>query len=161
MLRPLEDVVDRTGLDDLAVLHDDDAVGDLGHHAEVMRDEQHARTAPLLQLADQDEDLLLRGDVERRRRFVGNEQGGIEGQRRGDHHALTLSAGDLVGVDVVELRWIGQMCRGHHFQHAGAACGGIHVRVDAQHLVDLRAAGLHGIERGHRLLEDHRHAGAA
>jgi hypothetical protein len=35
------------------------------------------------------------------------------------------------------------------------------IRVKAQHLVDLVAAGHDRIQRGHRLLEDHRHARGA
>ena len=107
------------------------------------------------------EDLLLRRHVERRGRLVGDQQGRVERERRGDHDALALAARDLVRVDVVELLGIGQMRRRHDLEHARAARGGVHVRMNAQHFVDLRAAGLHGIERGHRLLEDHRHAGAA
>ena len=64
-------------LDDPAALHHDDAVGDLGHDAEVVRDEQDACAAPFLHLADEAQDLRLRRHVERGRRFVGNQQGGI------------------------------------------------------------------------------------
>ena len=42
-----------------------------------------------------------------------------------------------------------------------AARAGIEVGVDAQHLVDLAADRHHRIERGHRLLENHRHGGGA
>ena len=38
---------------------------------------------------------------------------------------------------------------------------GVEIGVDAQHLVDLAADRHHRIERGHRLLEDHRHGGGA
>jgi hypothetical protein len=41
------------GLDDPARLHHHHAVGDLGHHAEVVGDEQNAGAAPALQLADE------------------------------------------------------------------------------------------------------------
>ena len=40
-------------------------------------------------------------------------------------------------------------------------CGGVELGVGVQHLVDLLAAGHDRVERGHRLLEDHRHARAA
>ena len=52
-LGPPQDLVARAGLDDAARLHHHHAVGDLGHHAEVVGDEQHAGAAPALQLADQ------------------------------------------------------------------------------------------------------------
>ena len=38
---------------------------------------------------------------------------------------------------------------------------GVEIGVDAQHLVDLAADRHDRIERGHRLLEDHRHRGGA
>ena len=64
-------------LDNYAVLHDDDAVGDLGHHTESVRDEQHASAAPELDLLDQIEDLHLGGDVQRGGGFVGDQDGGL------------------------------------------------------------------------------------
>ena len=53
-----------------------------------------------LQLAHQVEDLRLDGDVERRRRLVGDQQLGLGGQRHGDHHPLRLPARQLVRVAV-------------------------------------------------------------
>jgi hypothetical protein len=49
-------------------------VGDLGHHAEVVGDEQHTRAMPSLDVLDQVEDLRLRGHVQRRGRLVGDQQ---------------------------------------------------------------------------------------
>jgi hypothetical protein len=48
--------------------------------------------------SQQFEDLRLHGDVERRRRLVGDQQFGTVGQRHGDHHALPLTARKLVRV---------------------------------------------------------------
>ena len=48
--------------------------------------------------ADQREDLRLRGDVERGRRLVGDQQRGLEHQRHRDHDALALAAGELVRI---------------------------------------------------------------
>ena len=117
----------------------DDAVGDLGHHAEVVGDEQHAGAAPLLQLADQLQDLRLRGDVERGGRLVGDQQRGIEHQRRGDHDALALAAGELVRVDVDQALGLGQLHGAHDLQHALAPVGLGQLGVDLQHLGDLVA----------------------
>ena len=46
------------------------------------------------------QDLCLNGDVESGRRLVGDQQLGLVGKRHGDHHALTLAAGELVGIGV-------------------------------------------------------------
>ena len=104
-------------------LHDDDAVGDLGHHAEIVGDEQHAGAAPLLQLADEPQDLRLRGDVERGRGLVGDQQRGLEHQRGRDHDALALPARDLVRIDVDHALGLGQVHRAHDLQHALAPVG--------------------------------------
>jgi hypothetical protein len=55
-------------LDDAAGVHHDHAVGVLGDHAEVVRDEHDRHTEVLPQRREQLEDLRLNRDVERRRR---------------------------------------------------------------------------------------------
>ena len=51
-----------------------------------------------LQLPQQVEDLRLRGDVERRRRLVGDQQARIAGQRHRDHRPLAQPAAQLERV---------------------------------------------------------------
>ena len=63
-----------------------------------MRDEDHREAELLTQLVEQVDDLLLNGHVQRGRRLVGQDQGGVTGQRHGDENALTLTAGELVRV---------------------------------------------------------------
>ena len=87
-------------LDDLGRVHHDDVVGDLGDHAEVVRDHDDRAAELLLQPFDQRQDLRLRGHVERRRRLVGDQEVGIVDQRHRDHHALAHAARELVRVVV-------------------------------------------------------------
>ena len=87
-------------LHDAAGVHDGDVVGDLGHHAEVVGDEQDGGAGPGAQLGQKGQDLGLDGDVQRRGGLVGNEQGGAAGQRHGDHDPLAEAAGKLVRVGV-------------------------------------------------------------
>ena len=49
MLRPVEDIVPRTGLDDPARLHDGDAIGYLLHRTEIVGDEQAGEPVSFLQ----------------------------------------------------------------------------------------------------------------
>ena len=56
---------------------------------------------------------------------------------------------------------LGQPYLLHHVKDALAPRAGIERGVGAQHLVDLAADRHHRIERGHRLLKDHRHRGGA
>ncbi len=93
-----EDLLGRATLDDLAVLHHADPVGEAPHDAEVVGDEEHAHPLLALQLGQKLEDLRLDRDVERGRRFVGDQQVGPVRQRHGDHHPLALPARKLVRI---------------------------------------------------------------
>jgi hypothetical protein len=148
-------------LDQAPVLHHGNAVGDLGHDAEVVGDEDHPHPLLALQLADQRQDLCLRGHVERGGRLVGDEDVGFEGQGHRDHRALALAAGKLVRVGRQDLLRIGQVHRGQQFEHARTPRRAVARAVDLEHLVDLRADAQHRVQRRHRLLEDHRDAVAA
>ena len=70
-------LVGRAALDAAAAVHHQDVVGELGDHAEVVRDDDDRGAELLLQVADQVEDLRLDGDVEGGRRLVGDEQLGV------------------------------------------------------------------------------------
>src|SRR3546814_17129562 len=74
----------------LAVLHDRDPICDLGDHAEIMRNEQHTRLMAGLQLLEQTEDLGLCRDIQRRRRLVCDDDGGLQNTRHSNHGPLTL-----------------------------------------------------------------------
>ena len=52
-------------LDDLAEIHHGDAVGDMAHHRQIMRDEQEAEPEARLQGLQQVDDLRLDRDIER------------------------------------------------------------------------------------------------
>ena len=85
-------------LDRVAVQHDDRAVGDLGHHAHVVRDERDRHAFLVLQQLDQLEDLGLDRDVERGGRLVGDQELRLARERHGDHHALAHAAGEPVRI---------------------------------------------------------------
>ncbi len=115
----------------------------------------------LLQLLDELENLRLDGDVERGRRLVGDEQLGLAGQRHRDHHALAHAARELVRVAVDARARIGDADRLQHLD-------GVLVRllfgvaeVQLRDLHQLPRDAHEGVERGHRVLEDHRDALAA
>ena len=161
MLRPVQHRVRLAFLDDDAVLHHGDAVGDLGDHAEIMRDEEHGCALAPLQVADQREDLRLRGDVERGGRLVGDQYAWIERERHRDHGALALAARQFMRIDRRGGLRIGDVDLFQKRLHPHGDLGLRQIRVDAEHLADLVADGAQRVERRHRLLEDHRDAGAA
>ena len=161
LARIAQDLLARPLLHDAAELHHHHAVGDLRDDAEVVGNEQHAGLLAPLHLTHELQDLRLRRDVERGGRLVGDQQRRIEHQRGCDHDALALAAGKLMRIGIDHLLGIGQMHRAHDLEHALAPLLRIERGVDLQHLADLVADPLDRIERGHRLLEHHGHAGAA
>ncbi len=92
MLRRLEQILHGAGFHDLAVIHDDDLVGDVGDHAQVVRDQQQRHLQFLLQIDHQFQDLRLDGDIQRGGRFIGDQQGRPADQRHRDHRALAQAA---------------------------------------------------------------------
>ena len=63
MLRVVEDGFGFTALDNFALFHDHDLIGDIRYHRQVMADKQHADVALSLQLGDELENLRLNGHV--------------------------------------------------------------------------------------------------
>ena len=161
VLRRGEDVLGGAFLDDLAALHDVDALGHLAHDAEVVGDEQHRHAHLALQLLQQLEDLRLDGDVERRRRLVGDQQVRLVGERHGDHHALALAARKLMREGAEALLRLADADLVQQLEHARAHGLLVHAPVHAQHLAHLLLDGVQRVERRHRLLEDDRDAVAA
>ena len=147
-------------LDDLSVLHHDHVVGDAPDNVEVVGDEQHRHAELGLEILEQLKDLRLHGDVERRRRLVGDQEIGPIGERHRDHHPLALPAGELVrigaeplgGVDDADL---GQKLDDFAFDRRRAAV------MEGDDLANLPLDRMQRIERGHRLLKHHRDGGAA
>ena len=103
MLRIGEERCDLGALDDLAGIHDDDVLRDLGDDAEVVGDQHDGGAGLVAQITHELEDLRLHRDVEGGGRLVGDEQLRIAGQSHGDHDALAHAARHLVGIVVEAL----------------------------------------------------------
>ncbi|EGJ74927.1 putative peptide transport system ATP-binding protein [Streptomyces sp. Tu6071] len=157
----LVDLVHGRGLDDAARVHDGDLVRDVGDHAEVVGDEDQAHVVLALQLREQVHDLGLHRHVERRGGLVGDDQLGFEGERHRDHDALAHPAGELVRVLAHAFLGGGDADPLHEFDGLGAGVLLGHALVDGEHLAELLADGEDGVERGERVLEDHRDLRAA
>ncbi len=148
-------------LDLVAVPHHHHAVGDLGHHAHVVRDEQHGHADLALQVADQVDDLGLHRDVERGGRFVGDQELRPAGQRHRDHHALAHAAGQVARILRHAALGLGHLHRRQHLLGAPPGLLARDVLVQQIDFGQLVADRHHRVERGHRLLEDHRDLVAA
>lgn len=144
-----------------SAVHDEHVVGDARHHAQVVRDHQDAQSAFLLEAGDQFEDLRLDGDVERGGRFVGDEQFGFAGQGHGDHGALAHAAEELVRVLPRPAGRFGDADLAEHVHGPSAGDASGTAEVVAVGLRDLFADRVRGVQRGQRVLEDHRHPASA
>ena len=94
----MKDFMGRTMLDDLACIHDRNAVSDACYDAEIMRDQNHARAIFFLQITDQINDLRLNRHIKCCRRFIGNEQLRLVGKCNCDHDPLTHASGQLMRI---------------------------------------------------------------
>jgi hypothetical protein len=142
-------------LEHLPGVHHDHPVARLGHHAQVVGDQDDAHPQLGLELVDELQDLRLDRHVERGGRLVGDQQLGVARERHGDHHALPHPAGKLVRVLVHALVRDGDAHQLQHLDGPGAPLLLVEPLVQPQRLHDLVAHGEHGVQRGHRLLEDH------
>src|SRR5690606_15472749 len=96
MARLCEDARLGGDLDDLAQIHDGDAMGDEFNDAEVVRNREIGNAEIALQIAEEIEDLRLHRYVERRNGLVADDDIGVEGQSPGNADALALTTGKLV-----------------------------------------------------------------
>ena len=148
--------------DDGAGVHHVDPLRELPHHAQVVRDEEHRRACVLGQLVHQPQRLLLHRHIERRSRLVRQHQLGPVHQRHGDHHPLREATRKLKGIGGKDAVGIDDR---HPPQPRARDLVGLPRRAGAptppDHLEELVAHLERGIERGHRVLEDHRDAAAA
>ncbi len=143
-------------LDDLTGVHDGDPIRHLGHHSQIVGDEDHGRVGVPLQIAHEVQDLRLDRDVQRRRRLVRDQQLGLTGQGHRDHDSLRHATGEFVGVRLHAFLGIGNANPCEYLDGRLLPGGLFHVAMDLEHLGYLRAHAKHGVERRLRLLEDHR-----
>ena len=95
VLRRHEDVDDLALLDDLAVVHHDDALADLLHDLHFMCDHDDREAELLVDALEKREGGDSRLGVEGRGGLVGEKDLGVVGQGAGDADALLLAAGEL------------------------------------------------------------------
>ena len=156
--RPVQHFAHRPGFEHPALVHHHDPVGGLGNHAHVVGD-QHGRGLALAAYpAQQRDDLRLDRHVERRRRFVGNDQLRLGAQRQRNRHALTHAARELVRVLAQAHAGFGNLDLFEQFQRARPGLGFGQRQVGANGLDQMPAHRIDRVEAGQRVLEDRAYA---
>lgn len=158
--RPGEDLRHAALLDRAARVHHDHVRAEFGDDAHVVGDDRDGDAEFAAEPVEQAEDLRLDGDVKGGGGLVGDEEGGVVGERDGDDDALAHPAGELVrivvdlGVDVGDAYGLEEFARPLPGLRAAVA-------VRRHRLDDLLADPHRRIEGGLRILEDHGDLAAA
>jgi hypothetical protein len=150
--RAVVKLLGRRKLDDLAEVHDRDAVGDMPDDAEIVGDEDIGQRELVLQVVEQVHDLRLNRDVECRDGLVGHDQPGVERERARHADALALTARELVRIAIVVLGREADDV--HQLLHAFLRFRP-RLPVDHERVGDDRAHPLARVERCRRVLEHH------
>src|ERR1700676_5035973 len=156
VLRSQEDVLDIALLDDVARMHQVDAVTDLGYEVEIVRDEQHGEAELFAQLPQQRHDLCLDRYIEGRRWLVRDEKFGPPGDGERNHDALAHAAREFVRIAREPAAGFGDADEFEHLDRPVAGCfarGGRPVRADG--IDELLTDGEGRVERAQRVLEHH------
>jgi hypothetical protein len=151
----------RTVLDDAARIHDDDAIREPRHDAEVMADQHHSGPVVVAHLAQQPHDLRLHRDVERGRRLIGDHELRFAQQAHRDGDPLAHAAGQLVRILAQPARRVRDA---HPPQHVEGGTLGLvpgQGGVTDQHLGQLHADAQVRRQRRQGVLENHRELRAA
>ena len=153
MLRRVEHLLDRSLLDDLALLHHADPFRDPADDAEVMGDEQDRHAEARLQVLEKLENLRLHGDVERSGRLVRDQEIRLVGERHRDHDALALAARELVRIALQPALRIRDAAQGEQLDDPRPRRPAGDAAMQQQDFSELLFDGVERIERRHRLLE--------
>jgi hypothetical protein len=111
------------GFDDPARVHDQDAVAEGRHQAEIVGNEQQAHAPIPHRLVEHREEPEPHRGVERRGRLVGDQKIGPGDQHHGDHRPLAHAARKLVRIGVVDPLGIVDVHRIQHLDRPRARLG--------------------------------------
>ena len=156
LLRVEDHVVGGTVLDDVAMVHHHDLVGEVACGRQIMGDVQHADVLLLLDAGEQVQHAQPQRHVQHRHRLVGDEYLGLGRQGARDGDTLALAAGQLVGPAVHELRRRGEL---HSLEQLDdllfVFLAAVRQMVEHQRTGDVMEDRVVRVQRGERVLEHH------
>jgi hypothetical protein len=152
--RQAGDGAGRAGFDDVAEVHDRDAVAEMFDHGKVVSDEQVSQAALFLEILQEVDHLRLHGNIKRADRFIADDEARFDGEGAGNADALALAAAELVGITAALIRIESNDAEEltDPFAAGGATPG---EPVDVEGFPDDRLDGEARIERAGGVLEDH------
>ena len=142
-------------LHNLPGVHHIHIVAQLGHHPHVVGDKQDGGAVVPAQVPHKAEDLSLDGHVQGGGGLVGNEQLRLAGHGHGDHHPLAQAPGELPGIVVQPAGRVGDAHLAEEVRRFFPGLGPVQPLVEPQHLRHLGPHGVHRVQGGHGVLEDH------
>jgi len=151
----------RAELDQVAGIHDGDAIGDVRDDGEIVRDEEHRQSEFVAQVVQQVENLLLNCDIERGGGLVGDKQLRTVDDGHSDHDALAHASGELMRITARSLFRAGNGNVAHAFDRLMPCLRFGDAAVSEDGFGDLFADSHDRVEGGHRFLENHGDARAA
>ena len=157
----VEDLVGRALFADGTRVHDDDLVAELGDDTQVVGDHDDRHAHFLLDILHELQDAGLNGDVQSGRRFVGDQDVGLAGQRHGDHDPLPHAAGELKRVLLHALFRLVDIDQAEHLHRPVPGLLLVAVRVEQDRLHQLMPDRVGRVQAGHGILENDRDLVAA
>ena len=142
-----------TKLGVLAGIGHGDTIAQIAGQSDIVGNKYHRDSGILFEVLEQIHDLSLNADIERRGRFIEDEQIGVHYQCGGDDHALLLSAAQLVRIAIGDIRW-----KADSFEQLADALRrllSVGISGGKQWFSDLKADAQDRIENTHRPLENH------
>ena len=149
------DLIRGADLHDVAGIHDGHTVGDVGHDAEVMGDEDDGEVIFDPHLLQQLEDLGLNGHVQSRRGLITDQDLRVAGHSDGDDDTLAHTARELVGILLEAHFRVGDADIPQVLEGLLPGGSALEALMELHGLHDLVADGLQGVQAGHGVLHDH------
>ena len=161
MGRRIQHLVDAALLDDAPRVHDRHAVGESGHHREIVGDPDQRHLPLAAQALHLVEDLGLDGHVEGGGRLVRDDQVRLVQHGDGDDHPLAHASGELVGIGAQPLFRGGDADEAEGVARTPPRRVAADLRVRPDRLDHLRVDAQQRVQRHHGVLEDHGDARSA
>jgi len=143
-----------SGFDDVAEIHDRDALAEMFHYGEIVRNEQVRQPPLLLQVMQQVDHLRLHGDIQSTDRFIADDEPRLDREGPGDADPLALAPAEFMGKSAALTRiesHVDQQPANPFAPRRSAVGESVNIECFANDLLDGQAR----IKGASRVLKDH------